>query len=247
MNVRTLIISDIHNTWENAEKIIKLEDVDNVVFLGDYFDNFGDDYRVASETADWLAGSLTKKNRIHIMGNHDANYAFPHRSYKCGGYQIDKDEIINLILKETDWKKLPLYTWVGSWLCTHAGLHTHFYDKYSDGIPLKSWLEETCDVALKTAFENKPAVQILRAGYDRGGSEVYGGIYWGDWCEFKPIVGINQVFGHSPQRKPQWLVRGNLLNKDYTQNLCLDVSHCIYYGIHESKTDKITVHWIGDL
>lgn len=241
MTVKTLIIPDLHLKWEKADTIIKHVAADNIVFLGDFFDDFGDDYRDNLIMAEWLAASLAQRNRIHLMGNHDANYAFGHRSYKCSGYDVDKDYAINGVLKEPDWRKLPLYTWVGSWLCTHAGLHTHFYDKYGDGKPVKSWLKETCDIALNTAFENKPAVQILRAGYDRGGNEMYGGIYWCDVDEFKGISGVNQIFGHSPQRTPKWV---NIKSSD---NLCLDVGNGNYYAIYNSKTDALKTYWIGDI
>lgn len=248
MNIRTLILSDIHNKWEKAEKIIKHETPDKIVFLGDYFDDFGDDYRIAVETADWLAASLGQKNRIHIMGNHDTNYAFNHRSYKCSGYETSKDYAISEILKEPDWRKLPLYTWVGDWLCSHAGVHKYFYTKYGNGKDFKTWVKDTCDDALETAFAHQPAKPIMMAGMSRGGRELHGGIDWCDADEFAPIVGVNQIFGHTPQRKPRWINEGSPLSKDYSQNLCLDVSHCNYYVLHDSNnTMNVQIKWYGDL
>jgi len=41
--MRTLIIPDIHNHIENADYWLTNEEYDRVVFLGDYFDHFGDD------------------------------------------------------------------------------------------------------------------------------------------------------------------------------------------------------------
>lgn len=249
-NIKTLIISDIHHQWGKAEKIIKYESPDKIVFLGDYQDDFDDDYRIAAETAEWLSDSLKKSNRIHIMGNHDTNYAFKHRSYKCSGYETIKNQVISEILKVSDWKKLPLYTWVGSWLCSHAGVHRHFYNEYGDGKNFEIWLAETCDEALNNAFENKPALPIMRAGRSRGGIELYGGIDWCDVDEFEPILGVNQIFGHTPQRFPRWINVGpDSQNKDqFSTNLCLDVSHCNYYAIHNSNIDHhIDVRWIGNL
>lgn len=244
MSKRTLIIPDIHLKWEKADKIIKHEAADAVVFLGDYFDDFGDTPADAAETADWLVNSLKQPNRIHLMGNHDIHYAVPHRAYKCSGYEQAKEFAINAIMTENDWKKLPLHTWVGSWLCTHAGFHEHFYRREFD---LKEQLRSTCDNALKVAFGGGVREEILCAGYSRGGDHPFGGIIWCDSSEFRPIMGINQVFGHTPQRKPVWLYNGRPTAKSYTQNLCLDVSHCNYYGIHDDATDMVTVHWIGDI
>lgn len=248
MNVRTLILSDIHNSWVKAEKIIKYESADQIVFLGDYFDDFGDDYRIATGTAQWLATSLEQNNRIHIMGNHDTNYAFSHRSYKCSGYTADKEEFINLILKQKDWRKMPLYTQVGSWLCSHAGVHHRLYDRYGKGKDFNTWLKDTCEFALENAFANQSCVSILQAGRSRGGTETVGGINWCDANEFSGISGINQIFGHTPQQKPRWINKGSSLSSDYSQNLCLDVSHCNYYVIHDSNNDQtVSVKWIGDL
>jgi len=248
MNTRTLILSDIHNNWEKAEKIIRHEMPDKIVFLGDYFDDFGDDYRVASETAGWLVASLSIPNRTHIMGNHDTNYAFSRRSYKCSGYEAGKDYAISEIIKESDWRKLPLYAWVDNWLCSHAGVHTHFYTKYGNGKDFKTWLKETCGEALETAFANEPAKPILMAGMSRGGRELHGGIDWCDADEFIPVEGINQIFGHTPQRKPRWIDAGSPLTLKYSRNLCLDVSHCNYYVLHDSNNDmNIKIKWVGDM
>ena len=247
MNVKTLILADIHNRWDKAEKIINHEAPDKIVFLGDYFDDFGDDFRIAKGTAEWLSTSLNAKNRIHLMGNHDTNYAFKHRSYKCSGYSQIKDFAINDVLNDSDWRRLPLYTWVGSWLCSHAGVHPHFYIKYSNSEPFKDWLETTCNEALKAAFRNEPSLPILSAGQSRGGIEVYGGINWCDANEFAPIDGINQIFGHTPQRKPRWINKGSPLTKLYSQNLCLDITHCNYYAIHDDVTDQIETKWIEDI
>ena len=248
MNVRTLILADIHNKWDKAEKIIKHESADQIVFLGDYFDDFGDDYRIAKDTAEWLAASLEQLNRIHIMGNHDTNYAFRNRSYKCSGYTSAKEEAINLILKENDWRKMPLYTQVGSWLCSHAGVHNHMYEQYGNGLDFYKWLKDTCNDALTNAFANKPTFPILRAGRSRGGIETVGGITWCDADEFSGIPGINQIFGHTPQKKPRWINGGSPLSNDYSENLCLDVSHCNYYVIHDSNNDHtVSVKWIGDM
>jgi hypothetical protein len=247
-NIRTLILSDLHNNWDRAEKIIKHVAPDKIVFLGDYFDNWGDDYRIATETADWLGSSLEQKNRIHLMGNHDTNYAFGHRSYKCSGYEAGKDYAINALLSEDDWRKLPLHTWVGSWLCSHAGVHNHFYTKYGSGKDFKAWLTETCDEALQVAFAGKPAVPILMAGMSRGGRELHGGIDWCDADEFEPVPGVNQIFGHTPQQKPRWITTGSPLSLQHSRNLCLDVSHCCYYVIHDSNDDQnIKIKWFGDL
>jgi len=247
MNIKTVIIPDLHLHWQTADKIIAHEAPDKIVFLGDYFDNFGDNAIMNQVMAEWVKNSIDQPNRIHIMGNHDTNYAFRHRSYKCSGYTSAKEETINLILKQNDWLKMPLYTQVGTWLCSHSGVHHHMYDHYGNGQDFNSWLKNTCEFALENAFANKPCVSILQAGRSRGGIETVGGINWCDADEFSGIPGVNQIFGHTPQKKPRWINKGSSLSKEYSQNLCLDVSYAHYYAIHDSKDDSIKTRWIGDL
>jgi len=244
MNIRTLIIPDLHLKWQKADTIISHVAADKIVFLGDYFDDFGDNPITNQVMAEWVKNSLDQPNRIHLMGNHDTNYAFRHRSYKCSGYTSAKEQSINTILKEGDWRKMPLYTKVGSWLCSHAGVHNHLYEQYGNKLDFYKWLDHACNVALETAFANKPAVSILRAGRSRGGTETVGGINWCDADEFRAIASINQVFGHTPQTEPRWINTGSSLSKQYSQNLCLDVDNANCYAIHDSDTDKIKEYHI---
>lgn len=244
--MKTLIIPDIHNCIVKADKIIRHEAADKIVFLGDHFDDFGDDYRIATDTAHWLAASIEQPNRIHLMGNHDIGYAMPHKSYKCSGYEISKDYAINEVLKEKDWRKLKTHTWVGNYLCSHAGVHNFFYQKYGEGKPFNTWLDEICHEAMENAYAHKPALPILRAGTSRGGIESYGGIMWCDSREFIGIDGVNQIFGHTPLRKPVWLEYGVPDSDAFSRNLALDNhGHSNYYAIHEN--DQISIKWIGDM
>ena len=63
MATKIILIPDIHNDYFTAEKIIKKENPCNVIFLGDYFDDFDDTVQDAINTAKWLKKSLKQKNR----------------------------------------------------------------------------------------------------------------------------------------------------------------------------------------
>lgn len=246
--MKTLIIPDIHNCIDKVDKIIAHEVADRIVFLGDYFDDFGDDYQTALQTAHWLAASLEQPNRIHLMGNHDIGYAIPHRSYKCSGYETGKDYAINAVLKETDWRKLKTHTWVDDYLCSHAGVHSFYYQKYGENKPFNQWLDEICHEAMENAYANKPALPILRAGTSRGGSEVHGGIMWCDRTEFVGIDGVNQIFGHTPNKKPIWLEFGSPLTNAYSRNLALDnYGHSNYYAVYLANTKTVEIKWVGNM
>ena len=44
--MKLLVIGDIHNRWQKAEKICEKFPNHKKIFIGDYFDDFGDDYRM---------------------------------------------------------------------------------------------------------------------------------------------------------------------------------------------------------
>ena len=50
MTAKTIIIPDIHNDYFTAEKIIKKENPDKIIFLGDYFDDFDDTVKDSENT-----------------------------------------------------------------------------------------------------------------------------------------------------------------------------------------------------
>ena len=83
MTAKTIIISDIHNDYFTAEKIIKKENPDKIIFLGDYFDDFDDTVKDSENTAKWLVKSLKQENRIHLIGNHDLSYMTDNSNLKC--------------------------------------------------------------------------------------------------------------------------------------------------------------------
>lgn len=56
--MRTLIIPDLHHHMENAERWFATQGFERAIFLGDFFDDFGDGLEDAKHTALWL------RNRI---------------------------------------------------------------------------------------------------------------------------------------------------------------------------------------
>lgn len=123
--MRILIIPDVHNRWEKVEKIIKLVSADQVIFLGDYFDDFGDDPHIISKTANWFKHSVHQPNRIHLCGNHDIQYwQKDNPRVRCSGYDQYKSIAINDIVESRDWEKLKFFHVLDNrWLLSHAGVH----------------------------------------------------------------------------------------------------------------------------
>ena len=210
--MKTVIIPDIHTHFEKAEEIIDKESPDNVVFLGDYFDDFGDSLETTEQVARWLKGSLEDRTRIHLLGNHDLSYL--DRNYPCSGFTENKYSLIKSIV---DLSKLKTYCFVENYLCTHAGLSKDFFEAY---VKVESIVD----------FLDRNSVHLFDCSSLRGGINPYSGIVWCDYTEFKDIPGVKQIFGHT---------KGYEVRQ--TENhVCLDTG-LDHYAIHDDVLKIISV------
>ena len=232
--IKTIIIPDIHNDYHAAEKIIKKENPDKIVFLGDYFDDFYDTVKDAANVAKWLVKSLQQKNRIHLIGNHDLSYMTDNPNLKCTGYNIEKHTEIKK--HNIDWSLLKMHYWLNDdWLCTHAGFSNDFFkqqcteklDSVQQILKLsKNDLEKIHDVKYNHAF--------FQVGFTRGGSNEVGGTLWCGYDEFVDVPGIHQIFGHT---------KGNSVRHSKTkdsEHYCIDTGLC-HYAVYQNDKMKIKI------
>ncbi|HOT89801.1 MAG TPA: metallophosphoesterase, partial [Bacteroidales bacterium] len=217
-NPTTLIIPDLHHKWKQAEEIIKSVKSDQIIFLGDYFDDFNDTPGQVKNTCDWLKSSLSKPNRIHLFGNHDQHYAYSYSKFRCSGYEQWKYYIIRDNIDSKLWNKLKWFHFLDNqWLISHGGLHTlnlpdNIKKCWKKGrsefiVKLTEYLNDEIYKGFQDIFNNKSS-WVFSAGYSRGGIHRVGGITWCDFVrEFKPFQGINQIVGHTPQSlPPHWCI-----------------------------------------
>jgi hypothetical protein len=263
-NKTTLIIPDVHHKWAIAEKIIALVPHDEVIFIGDYFDDFNDTPQMVWATCDWLARSVEKPNRTHLFGNHDVHYAFPHRTFQCSGFAPWKNLTIQDRVSRKVWDKLKWYHILDdTWLLTHAGLHKRNLPKdiqalHKDRKAFLKAIGEYLDVELvagmRSAANNKPH-WVFNAGKCRGGVVPVGGITWCDFVrEFHPIKGLHQIVGHTAQQNeiPNWCIMNEqetvtdhpchlftpleFDNTELSFNVDLDVWGNLHYAVWDGKT-----------
>lgn len=267
MNKKTLIIPDIHLKIDLADKIIKNVDHDEVIFLGDLFDDFNDTPEMIQNACDWLVEFVNNPNHTMILGNHDMHYAFTNKSFQCSGYEQWKYFIIhdNLSHKKV-WDKIKHYHILDNkWLLTHAGLHKHLLPSnianlYPDRESFLKEVSKYLDKSIIDGFRNEG--WIFEAGTSRGGFQRFGGITWCDHNQdMYPILGLNQIYGHTPQSRgdASWIIQDSeksdpyfkpsfnqsvtvdkINNVNSSYNLCLDVWKNMHYAVWDGK--KMIIH-----
>lgn len=225
--MKTLIIPDIHTKHSIAESIITYEKPDKTIFLGDYFDEFGETHEMVNNAAIRLKNSLQKNDRIHLIGNHDLNYMSENRNLKCSGFEYSKFNIIKS--HNLQWYKMKLFCWVNDWLCTHAGFSNILYNMISNDLSVNDTLNLSVD-DLQNIDDESFQFKFINAGISRGGSESTGGIIWCDYDEFIDIPGIKQIFGHTRDQKVR-----RVKNKDSSEHICLDTV-LKDYAVYEDET-----------
>jgi hypothetical protein len=223
---KTIIIPDIHNNYTKAEAMIDREKPDQIVFLGDFFDNIGNTLEDTSNTAQWLKDSLEKPDRVHIIGNHDLSYMSDNDSIKCSGY----NELKHSIIKSTkiDWRKLVFHYWLDDWLCTHAGLTRDYYIEYKQkDQSVKDFLVQQSSEAMENISDGYDH-RLFNASMSRGGSSKVSGILWCDYDEFVDIPGVKQIFGHTNRRHIRY--------SNY--HICIDTG-LKHYGVYQNREMKV--------
>ncbi len=218
--MRTLIIPDVHNHTQNADHWLQTQHYDGVVFLGDYFDDFNDTPGDAINTARWLRARMDSHDDIFLLGNHDASYLFPDSpELECPGFTRQKSRVIHEILQSLHWGRFQLAHFEQGWLMSHAGFHPEWMMK-----PTVKTILARCKMAMSLA-KSRVVDPILGAGKDRGGEQKIGGPLWMDWKSLIPILHINQLVGHTPDRA----VREKHVAE--SMNYCIDVQNAAVAAI----------------
>jgi len=195
-----LIIGDIHNKVGLADLYLKRFPDTSVIFLGDYFDDFGDTEEDATHTAEWLKESLTHSNRIHLIGNHDYPYMVNGRVI-CPGWTKEKQHAVNKVLSPEDWAKFKFFHYEKNYYFSHAGITKYWFGKPLDGEIDPQRVEEVVLLAHSNAMAGLNADPLWAADQCRGGWHDVGGLLWCDWRVLEHLPGVNQIVGHTPSKR----------------------------------------------
>lgn len=220
---KILIVPDVHGRafWHRALELV--DQVDQIVFLGDYLDPYSHEgiyFDLALEEFNKILEFKKEYPELVtlLVGNHDMHYiiedfmdcsrrntAILDQLHKLYNSNLD---LFNLIYIEDDW------------LFSHAGVYKGWMDKYEFTLD---------DLNLKTFLGSHwPALEDL--SMYRGGSNYVGSCVWADIRESvknELFPGYKQIVGHT-----------QLNDKPYITDkiACVDVRRCF---ILDTITGKI--------
>jgi hypothetical protein len=192
---KILISGDVHCKPAIIAEAMKLADqyeVDKVVFLGDFFDDWGATAALNADTIDAAQTACKSDDRVVLLyGNHEISY---HLQQRCSGYNVETQlEAYAEVFREDFWQ---LSFSADNWLYTHAGLCTGFA-KWQDIDTTKS----AADVSeqLNKLWEDNHGI-FKTVGEARGGWSQRPSPLWADWNELTANLpkGLKQIVGHTP-------------------------------------------------
>ncbi len=232
--MKTLVIPDIHQHIQTADRILHSGSWDHVVLLGDIWDDWDDTWEQAVEAATWLAATVADPHVSWCLGNHDAHYVWPEiYGLRSSGYTYAKALAIQDTINISE-LAFVLYVATENHLLSHAGIHPAFLSEGTTDyrVALANLQQEAY-----AALERGTTPALLAAGRDRGGFRTHGGITWLDWGSFRPIPGINQIVGHTNGRT----VRER--HTETSRNWCLDTNLHNYAVITDGDVEIRRMEW----
>ena len=181
------IIPDLHNRIEVAKEIIEKENenVDEFIFLGDYFDDWTETLQSARATAEFLSEHIHDDKFKFLIGNHDLHYIINHRSWISSTWTEEKFNTINEIIDEDMWSKFLWSYHKDNWLFSHAGINSKDYS--SEG------LDDTLNAHITDVIDNDLDTSKWFSPY---------GKFWLKYLSGIPLAlnadrPLNQMCGHS--------------------------------------------------
>lgn len=221
---KILIVPDVHGRsfWHRAEELVN--DVDKIVFLGDYLDPYGYEgitFDMALEEFEKILEFKDKYNDkvVLLIGNHDCHYISTSFMDCSRLNYLKRQDIHELYMKHID--KFNLVWEYDKWLFSHAGVHQEWMElcqfTIDDLKDFKTFREE-----------NFPSLACL--SFYRGGWNTVGSCVWADIREsikHELLPEFHHIVGHTQ------LEANPYRDKNIT---CVDVRRCF---ILDTETEEI--------
>ena len=198
--MKVLVISDVHGTnyWKSA--IEKVNNYDHIVQMGDWFDDWTNDWDKVDQIKNLEEALLFQKeykDKVHILiGNHDIAYL---TRDDLSGHQALKEDDIYHFLKEHI-EELNIAVEIGGYVFSHAG-----FTKTWMNIHGFKTIEDVND-----AFHEWYFAPFRFNGWDTTGNDITQGP---TWVRIDSLVADyyfpKQVVGHTPLKKPPFVTNKN--------------------------------------
>lgn len=198
---KILVVPDVHGRtfWHKAKEIIN--DVDKVVFLGDYLDPYPSEGITKEQAIEEFKDIIQfKKDNmdkvILLLGNHDCAYAYNFGS--ASRYDYKNEDTIKELFNNNK-ELFQLYYLHDKYLFSHAGITNYWLSKY-----FNVTIDEFLSLPESEIIPKLWTCSIVRGGYDETGSMI-----WSDVRELDREETYYQIFGHTqlisdPIIKDKW-------------------------------------------
>ena len=222
---KVLIVPDVHGRkfWHKAMEMV--DEVDQVVFLGDYLDpypregiTFEDALIEFEEILDFKKAYPDKV--VLLVGNHDMHY-IKTEFMNCSRLNVwRRTEVHALYMNHID--MFQLVHEIDNYLFSHAGVYLEWTKRYA--------------ITLEELFNFKKFLggrwnTLEDVSYTRGGWCKVGSCIWADIRESVtnelPVMFKKQIVGHTQMESKPYIT---------TRIACLDVRQCF---ILDTETDEI--------
>ena len=212
---KVLIIPDVHGRkfWHKAKELI--DEVDQVVFLGDYLDPYSREGITFEDALNEFEQILEFKERhsdkvVLLVGNHDMHY-IQLEFMDCSRLNVYRRvEVHDLFMNNID--KFQLIHEVDKYLFSHAGVYLEWTKKY--------------EITLWELFDFKKFLggrwnTLEDVSYERGGWCKVGSCVWADIGESVQnelsAMFKKQIVGHTQMQEKPYIT---------SKIACLDVRQC---------------------
>lgn len=257
--MKVLVIPDVHQTAKGIQYAKEhIDEVDKVVFLGDYVDNWDSkEYWVSTENNPiHIIEELAKFNdKVDLLiGNHDLAYLSPgvYAAY-CSGHQTNHHIEIKYAFKSNILSRLKVAVEYDGVVFSHGGIGKMFFDRFVKQESLYGFeVNKTNFVErLNSAFEESigtedPSKMRIKCrhyfldhyGYNPYGDDCSEGPLWirpSALCDLPSEFNI-QVVGHTEFRTKTPIVFGN----DKIKLICVDTpDHDLFYVVDTENIPEI--------
>ena len=222
---KILIVPDVHGRkfWHKVKELI--DEVDQVVFLGDYLDPYSREGITFEDALNEFEQILEFKEKysdkvVLLVGNHDMHY-IQLEFMNCSRLNVYRRvEIHDLFMNNID--KFQLVHEIDSYLFSHAGVYLEWTKKY--------------EITLEELFNFKKFLggrwnTLEDVSYTRGGWYKVGSCVWADIRESVqnelPAMFKKQIVGHTQMESKPYIT---------SRIACLDVRKCFTLN---TETDEI--------